>query len=74
MHYVIALIYLIQLQTVDAITNMKLQVIKDFDKFIKRLNIGYKEDPNMILHKISFIQSYQSFDKIDPIYQYLTNN
>lgn len=58
----------------DAITNMKLKVIKDFDAFIKRLNIGYKDKPDMILHRIAFIQTYQALDKIDPVYQYLTNN
>lgn len=54
--------------------NLKVKVIKDFDKFLKRLNKGYKDDYSMILHQISFIQTYQSFDKIEPIYEYLINN
>lgn len=59
---------------VDAIANLKLKVIKDFDKFLKRLNKGYIEDYDMILHQISFIQTCQYFDKIDGIYEFLMNN
>lgn len=60
--------------SVDAITNMKLQVIKDFDYYIMMLNIGHNIDYSNILHKISFIQTYSSFEKIDPIYEFLINN
>lgn len=59
---------------VDAITNLKLKVIKDFDKFLKRLNKGYIENYDMILHQIFFIQTCQYFDKIDEIYEFLMNN
>lgn len=59
---------------VDAITNMKSKVILDFDNYIKRLNIGYKDNYDKILHKISFIQTYTAFNKIDPIYEFLINN
>lgn len=59
----------------DAINNMRLEVISDFDKYLNKLNIGYyNEDYSMILHKISFIQTYTSLDKIDPIYEFLINN
>lgn len=53
---------------------MKLKVIKDFDILLKRLNIGYQDDYSSILDKITFIQTYPSLDKIDPIYEYLINN
>lgn len=59
---------------VDAIANMKLQVISDFNKYLLQLNIGHKTDYSKILHKISFIQTYSYLDKIDPVYEYLTNN
>ncbi len=59
----------------DAINNMRLEVISDFDKYLNKVNIGYyNEDYSMILHKISFIQTYTSLDKIDPIYEFLINN
>ena len=58
----------------DAITNLKLNIIKDFDKFLSRLNKGYVEDYSMILNKISFIQTYQYFDEINGIYEFLINN
>ena len=59
----------------DAINNMRLEVISDFDKYLNKVNIGYyNEDYLMILHKISFIQTYTSLDKIDPIYEFLINN
>ncbi len=57
----------------DAISNMKAQVISDFNNNIKKLNIGHTIDLTNTLHKISFIQSYQYLDKIDPIYEYLIN-
>lgn len=57
----------------DAISNMKAQVISDFNTNIKKLNIGHPIDLTNTLHKISFIQSYQYLDKIDPIYEYLIN-
>ena len=59
---------------VDAITNLKLNIIKDFDKFLSRLNKGYVEDYSMILNKISFIQTYQYLDEINGIYEFLINN
>ena len=59
----------------DAINNMRLEVISEFDKYLNKVNIGYyNEDYSMILHKISFIQTYTSLDKIDPIYEFLINN
>lgn len=59
---------------VNAITNIKLDIISDFDQYVKRLNIGYKDNYDLILHKISFIQAYQALDKIEPIYEFLINN
>lgn len=53
---------------------MKLKVIGDFDFYIKELSIGHSADYAKILHKISFIQTYSSFEKIDPIYEFLINN
>lgn len=58
----------------DAIGNLKLKVIENFNKFLKRLNKGYIDDYSMILHQISFIQTCQYFDKIDGIYEFLINN
>jgi hypothetical protein len=59
---------------VDAISNLKLKVIKDYDKWLSRLNIGYKDSYDFILHEISFIQSYDSLDNIDRIYEFLISN
>ena len=58
----------------DAISNLKLKVIKDYDKWLSRLNIGYKDNYDFILHEISFIQSYDSLDNIDRIYEFLISN
>lgn len=58
----------------DAITSMKLKIIKDFDLYLKSLNIGLPIDKTNILHEISFVQSYQLLDKIDPVYEYLNNH
>ena len=59
---------------VDAITNLKKKVIKDFNKFLVRLNKGYVDNYDMILHEISFIQICQHFDRIDYMYEFLMNN
>lgn len=58
----------------DAITNLKKKVIKDFNKFLIRLNKGYIDNYDMILHQISFIQTCQYFENIDGIYEFLMNN
>ena len=57
----------------DAITNMKMQVISDLNDLIKDLNIGRPVDFTNVLNKITFIQSYQYLNKIDPAYEYLIN-
>lgn len=58
----------------DAITNLKIQVISEFNKYLQDLAVGKNVNYDMILHKMSFIQTYGSFDKIDPVYEYLINN
>ena len=58
---------------VNVITSIKASVIKDYENFVKRLNIGYVDNYDNILHKIMFIQNYQYLDKRDPIYEYLIN-
>lgn len=58
----------------DAVTKLKLKVIKDFDFYIKRLNKGYVIDNTSIKNDIFFIQSFMYLDNVDAIYEYLINN
>lgn len=58
----------------DAITNIKLQIIGDFNEYLKNMNLGHIKDYSNILHKISFVQTYSSFENIDSIYEFLINN
>ena len=58
----------------DAIANMKQQVIRDFNIYLRAKSIGHDVDYSKILHKISFIQTYSSLDSLDPVYEFLTNN
>lgn len=59
---------------VDALTNMKLKVIEDFDKLLCKLNKGYTNvDYCNILQMISFIQLHNRFDKMGLIYENLMN-
>ena len=58
----------------DAIAELKKKGIKDFQKFLKRLEVGYVDDYSMILNTISFIQTCQYFDKPNKIYEFLMNN
>ena len=66
--------YLIVYQVVDAIVDLKKKVITDFNKYLVRLNKGYTDNYDMILHQIAFIQTYQNLDKIDGIYEYLISS
>ena len=68
--------FLIQnlLQAVDAIDNLKLKTIKEFDKWLARLIVGYKDNYDFILHEISFIQSYDGLDNADRLYEFLMSN
>lgn len=59
---------------VDVVTNVKIKTIDDFNKLLKRLAKGYRDDYSMILHQIAFIQVCPNLDKIDSIYEYLINN
>ena len=63
-----------KLEVVDALVEIKKKVIKDFDHFVRRMNKGYVDEYDMILHDISFIQSYQAIEKRDRIYEFLMNN
>lgn len=58
-------------EDVDA---LKKKAIKDFQKFLKRLEVGYVDDYSMILNIISFIQTCQYFDRPNKIYEFLMNN
>ena len=58
---------------VDAIANMKLKIIQDFGRYLKRASYGYYDDYSYILHKIAFTQSFSSIDNIDSIYGFLIN-
>jgi hypothetical protein len=44
---------------VDALIELKKKVIKDYDRFTKRLGNGYIDEYCMILHEIAFIQTYE---------------
>lgn len=58
----------------DAIIELKKKAIKDFQKFLNRLELGYVDDYSTILNTISFIQTCRYFDKPDKIYEFLINN
>lgn len=58
--------------SLDVVTSMKVSVLKDFDNFLYNISYGYKNAPDLILHKISFIQaSYDFGDNLMPIYDKL---
>ena len=68
---VCALALIIKLNlVVDAI---KLKVIKDFEKFSKRLYSGYRDDYSVIMDEINFIENYEHLDNQQTIFEYLLN-
>lgn len=59
--------------TANALNNMKMQVIKDFDNYLQRLMLGYSDNYDKILHKISFIETSNYLDNSTPMYEFLIN-
>jgi hypothetical protein len=59
---------------VDVITELKKKVVKDFGKYIARLGKGYKDDYDLILHEISFIECYRGLDNVDRMAEFLIRN
>lgn len=59
--------------TANALNNMKMQVIKDFDNYLQRLMLGYSDNYDKILHKISFIETSNYLDNPTPMYEFLIN-
>ena len=61
------------IMTVGVLINMKTQVIKEFDVFLKELMIGRQNNYDKILRKISFIEAYPYLDNVTPMYEFLMN-
>ena len=57
----------------DAIANLKLNIIYNFNQFLDRLNSGYMDDYSHILDQIAFIDSYSSLDNINTLVEFLMN-
>lgn len=55
----------------DAIQVMKKSVISDFQKLLKRLNVGYQDDYQKILTKITFIEVASELKNPYSIYEKL---
>lgn len=62
-----------QLLAVDAISNLKQNIIKDYNKYLHRLFKGYKDDYSYILQKISYVETWPYLDQQELIYQKLIN-
>lgn len=56
-----------------ALDNLKQKVIKDFDKYVKELNVGHKADNTYILAEINFIETYSQLDNYNRLYEFLLN-
>lgn len=59
---------------VDALTNVKLNVIDSFKKWLDQESIGYTIDYSHILNKIMFVETYQYLTNIDAIYEFVINS
>ena len=57
----------------DALNELKKKVTEEYEKYVKRLNRGYKDDYSLILNEISFIETYQYLDNQKLIYEYYIN-
>lgn len=52
---------------------LKIKAIKDFNKFVNKLNRGYKIDYEPIMKQIFFIENYDNLNNIESIGQRLIN-
>lgn len=52
---------------------LKSQIINDYNRFVKRLKKGYRDDYSYILHKINYLATSKYLDNNQIIYQYLIN-
>lgn len=52
---------------------LKIKAIKDFNKFVNKLNRGYKIDYEPIMKQIFFIENYDNLNNIESIGQQLIN-
>jgi hypothetical protein len=59
---------------VDALTNVKLNIIDSFNKWLDKESIGYTVDYSHILNKIMFVETYQYLTNIDAIYEFVINS
>ncbi len=58
---------------VDAVYNLKNKAIKDFNKFVLRLNKGYQDDYSVILNEINLIEISPDLDNWKLLYEYYIN-
>lgn len=56
-----------------AIDELKKKVIEDYNKYIKKLFRGYRDDYSILLNEINFIEVYSEIDNQKLIYEYYMN-
>lgn len=61
------------LQVVDAVSKLKSKVIDDYDKFVRRLNKGYREEYYIIMNEINLIEMYSQIDNSELYLDYYLN-
>lgn len=61
------------LQIVDAVSKLKSKVIDDYDKFVRRLNKGYREEYYIIMNEINLIEMYSQIDNSELYLDYYLN-
>lgn len=60
--------------TADAVDDLKRKAIKDYNKFLKSVYRGYKNDYNELMSEINFIEIYKELDDNKLIFEYYINH
>ena len=63
--------WLLKLEVVDAVDNLKKKVIEAYNIYLNRMYLGYKPSYEHILQMICLIENYDNLDNNEIIYEYL---
>lgn len=56
------------------VKELKLEMLRNFDKLIHRMSYGHHDNYSRVLNLISFIHSWNEIDNVAPLYEYFLND
>lgn len=59
---------------VVALDELKLKIIRDYNIYLKSLSQGYRNDYNLIMNEINFVDTYLELDNQKTLYEHFMND